>query len=39
MGNIELTPLPPDSMLPYRDRNGEFLVLKLMTKTTLNPVF
>ena len=38
IGNIELTPSLPDSMLPYRDRNGEFLMLKSMNKITLNLV-
>ena len=36
IGNIELTPSLPDSMLPYRDRNSEFLLLTCKNTTTLN---
>jgi hypothetical protein len=36
IGNIELMPSLPDSMLPYRDQNGEFLLLTCKNTTTLN---
>jgi len=38
ISNIKLTPSLPDSMLPYHDRNGEFLMLESTNRITLNLV-